>query len=328
MERILSKEEIAELLSAVKDGSLTSELEPEEDYAEPQHVSGFSLVQNKSHGSARLVNFDLLLDAFGRNMSFSLSSRLQSAVTVVRENMGSMDYGALINECSQNQLYGIITIEPLKKNALFIVDPNIAFAQVEIMLGGSAGEQEVVVPERKMSAIEINILKSVISENCNDLNKAFASIVPLASELTRVEGNPRLVTVAPNDAEMMVASFSVKIGVASGTFRLAIPYQSLDPIREKLKSELGASAPAGQWAEFLAREVEQLEVEAQAQLASISLNVRDILDLRAGDIIPLDCQIDSPIRLLVEGSPKFSGVVGLRDGKKALRIVGRLNQRR
>jgi len=329
LERLLSKDEIAELLSAVKDGSLATELEPEDTYSEEQHVvSGFSLVQNKAQSGVRLVNFDLLLDAFGRNMSFSLSSRLQCAVTVVRETIGSMEYGALINECSQNHLYGIISLDPLKKNGLFIIDPKIAFAQVEIMLGGTASEQEVVAPERKMSAIEINILKSVIGENCNDLNKAFVNVEPLAADLMRVEGNPRLVTIVPNDTEMMVASFTVKIGVTSGTIRLAIPYQSLEPIREKLKSELGAAAPAGQWVGFFTREIEQMEVVVQAQLAHIELNVRDIIDLRVGDILPLECQPDSAVRLLVEGSPKFTGMVGLRDGNKALRIVGRLNQRR
>jgi len=330
LERILSKDEIAELLSAVRDGSLASELEPDEDYAEkPRTISGFSLVQSKAQTVTRLVNFDLLLDAFGRNLSFSLSSRLQRAVTVVRETFGSMEYDALINECSHNQLYGVITLDPLKRNGLLILDPNIAFAQVEIMLGGGAtAEHDVVTPDRKMSSIEINILKHVIAENCNELNKAFVNVEPLSSELVRVEANPRLVTIVPGDSEMMVAAFNVKIGETSGLMRLAIPYASLDPIREKLKSELGASPPAGQWAGYFADEVKQMDVVAAAQLAKIKLNVRDVLDLRVGDVLPLDCQPDSAVKLLIEGYPKFSGVVGLCDGKKALRVVGRLNLRR
>jgi len=330
LERILSKDEIAELLSAVRDGSLASDLEPNEDYSEkPRAVSGYSLVQSKSQSGARLVNFDLLLDAFGRNLSFSLSSRLQRAVAVVRESISSMDYETLINECSHNQLYGIITLDPLKKNGLLILDPNIAFAQVEIMLGGgTAAEHELVTPNRKMSSIEINILKHVIGESCQELNKAFLNVEPLSSELVRVEVNPRLVTIVPSDTEMMVAAFKVKIGDTSGLLRLAIPYASLDPIRDKLKSELGTSALAGQWAGCFADEVEQMEVVTTSQLARIKLTVRDILDLRVGDVLSLDCKPDSTIKLLVEGHPKFAGLVGLCDGKKALRIVGRLNLRR
>jgi flagellar motor switch protein FliM len=330
LERILSKDEIAELLSAVKDGSLASELEPDEDYSEqPRTVSRYSLVQSKTQSGTRLVNFDLLLDAFARNSSFSLSSRLQQAVSVTRENIGSMDYASLVDECSHNQLYGVITLDPLKKNGLLILDPSIAFAQVEILLGGGAStEHEVVTPNRKLSSIEINILKHVIGESCHDLNKAFLNVEPMSSELVCVEANPRLVTIVSSDTEMMVSTFKVKIGETSGLLRLAIPYASLDPIREKLKSALGSSGPAGQWAGFFADEVEQMDVVTTAQLARIKLTVRDILDLRVGDVLSLDCQPDSAVKLLVEGYPKFSGLVGLCDGEKALRIVKRLKIRR
>ncbi len=329
MERILSKDEIAELLSAVRDGSLDSELDPSDDYAEPPSaVAGFSLVKSKSQTSVRLVNFDIVLDSFARNLSFALSSRLQRAVVVARNTIGSMACETLINECSQHQLYGIITLDPLKKNGLLVLDANIAFAQVEIMLGGGAAEQEVVTPNRGMTSIEINIIKDVIGESCKELNKAFASVEQLNSQLVRVEANPRLVTIVPGDTEMMVAAFTVKIGETAGTLRLAMPYSSLDPVREKLKSKLGSSGPVGQWSGYFVDEVKEMEVVVAAQLAQIQLQVRDVLDLRVGDILPLDCHAGSEIKLQVEGHAKFTGLVGLCDGKKALRVLGRVEQRR
>jgi len=329
LERILSKDEIAELLSAVKDGSLDSELTSDESPAEPEHrVSGFSLVQSKGQTGVRLANFDILLDAFSRNMSFSLSSRLQRAVSILRENIGSLEYESLINECSNNQLYGIITLDPLKKNGLLIFDANISFAQVEIMLGGGGSESGVVTPNRGMTSIEINIVKDVVSEGCQELNKAFSSIENLTSELVRVEANPRLVTIVPGDTEMMVASFKVKIDDTVGLMRLAIPYSSLDPIREKLKSELGATSSGSHWGGYFANEVQDMDVSVSAQLAQIQLDVRDILDLRVGDILPLECPPDSPVILQVEGNSKFTGLIGIQDGKKALRVIDKLSKRR
>jgi flagellar motor switch protein FliM len=329
LERILSKDEIAELLSAVKDGTLDTELESsDEDYsAPPRTVSGFSLVQNKSQSATRLANFDIVLDAFARNLSFSLSNRLQRAVSVLRESISSMEYETLIHECSNHELYGIISLDPLKKNGLFIFDASISFAQVEIMLGGVA-EHAGDIPRRGMTTIEVNIIKDVIKEGCLELNKAFSPIEPLESDLMRVESNPRLVTIVPSDTEMMVASFRVKINEVSGLLRLAIPYSSLDPIREKLKSELGASTPGGQWRSHLVQEVEEMDVSVAARLAKITLTVRDILDLRVGDVLQLDCSPDQPVAVLVEGKAKFSGLAGLRDGKKAVRVLERSKKRR
>lgn len=220
MERILSKNEIAELLSAVKDGSLDAELESEVDFSEqPRAVAGFSLVQNKGQSGIRLANFDILLDAFARNVSFSLSNRLQRAVSVLRDSISGMEYETLIHECSNHQLYGIIGLEPLKKNGLLIFDANISFTQVEIMLGGS-GEHRAEIPQRGMTAIELNLVRDIFSESCQELNKSFGSIEALASDLVRVETNPRLVTIVPSDTEMMVAAFKVKIDDVTGLMRL------------------------------------------------------------------------------------------------------------
>ncbi|MDY0212122.1 MAG: FliM/FliN family flagellar motor switch protein, partial [Desulfuromonadaceae bacterium] len=112
-----------------------------------------------------------------------------------------------------------------------------------------------------------------------------------------------------------------------GNIRLVIPYSSLDPVREKLKTELGMARPSGQWRDYMAQELSQMEVTVTAELARVKLNVREILNLRSGDIISLDCTPQSSVRLLVEGQPKFSAYAGLRDNKKAVRIVKRLHRR-
>lgn len=328
MERILSKEEISELLSAVREGALDVELEVEEaDFSvRPRKVSSFSLVQSRTQSGIRLPNFDILLDSFARNLAFSISSRVQRTVTVVRDLMQEVEFGTLVEECMNYELFGVIGIEPLKKNALLIFDSNLAFSQIEIILGGSA-DLHTDPPKRSLTAIELNLSRDIFSDTCTELNKAFSPIEQLNSSLIHVETNPRLVNIVSSDTDMMVATFKVKIEEIEGNLRLAIPYSSLDPIREKLKTELGMAGPTGQWRDYMAEQVAEMEVVVAAELARVKLNVREILDLRAGDIIELGCSPESTVQLLVEGQPKFSAFAGLRDNKKAVRIVDRLHRR-
>lgn len=328
MERILSKEEISELLSAVREGALDVELEVEEaDFSvKPRKVSNFSLVQSRTQSGIRLPNFDILLDSFARNLAFSISSRVQRTVTVARDLMQEVEFGTLVEECMNHELFGVIGIEPLKKNALLIFDSNLAFSQIEIILGGSA-DLHTDPPKRSLTAIELNLSRDIFSDTCTELNKAFSPIEQLNSSLIHVETNPRLVNIVSSDTDMMVATFKVKIEEIEGNLRLAIPYSSLDPIREKLKTELGMAGPTGQWRDYMAEQVAEMEVVVAAELARVKLNVREILDLRAGDIIELGCSPESTVQLLVEGQPKFSAFAGLRDNKKAVRIVDRLHRR-
>ncbi len=328
MERILSKEEISELLSAVREGALDVELEVEEaDFSvKPRKVSNFSLVQSRTQSGIRLPNFDILLDSFARNLAFSISSRVQRTVTVARDLIQEVEFGTLVEECMNHELFGVIGVEPLKKNALLIFDSNLAFSQIEIILGGSA-DLHTDPPKRSLTAIELNLSRDIFSDTCTELNKAFSPIEQLNSSLIHVETNPRLVNIVSSDTDMMVATFKVKIEEIEGNLRLAIPYSSLDPIREKLKTELGMAGPTGQWRDYMAEQVAEMEVVVAAELARVKLNVREILDLRAGDIIELGCSPESTVQLLVEGQPKFSAFAGLRDNKKAVRIVDRLHRR-
>jgi len=328
LERILSKEEIAELLSAVREGTLDVELETHDaDYTvRPKKVSSFSLVQSRSQSGIRLPNFDILLDSFARNLAFSISSRVERTVSVVRDSIQDVEFGTLIEGCVNHELFGVIGIDPLKKNGLLIFDSNLAFSQIEIILGGGSGLQTPTL-KRNLTAIELNLSKDIFSETCTELNKAFSVIEQLNSSLIHVETNPRLVNIVTSDADMMVATFKTRIENIEGNIRLVIPYSSLDSIREKLKTELGMSRPSGQWQEYMVQEISQMEVVVTAELARIKLNVREILNLRNGDIISLDCTPQSNVRLLVEGQAKFSAYAGLRDNKKAVRILKRLHRR-
>ncbi|MBN2644252.1 MAG: flagellar motor switch protein FliM [Desulfuromonadaceae bacterium] len=328
MERILSKDEIAELLSAFRDGSLDAELEQEPDYHdEPRRVSSFSLFENKAQGGLRLPNFDILLDAFARNASFALSNRLQRSVSVLRDSISSTDFETLMLECQKKEVIGILDLDPLKRNGLLIFDAKLAFTEVEIMLGAT-GKLKDTTPQRAMTAIELNVIKDVFQDCCQELNKSFSTVEDLDSSLIRVETNPRLVNIVPNDTDMVVVAFAIKFDGFSAMMRLTIPYTALEPIREKMKSALGATLSGGQWEEYLADEISEIEVNVSAELAAFDLTLRDVLNLRAGDILSLDGSTESAVRLLVEGKPKFAALAGLRDGKKAVRVVKRLRKGR
>jgi flagellar motor switch protein FliM len=56
----------------------------------------------------------------------------------------------------------------------------------------------------------------------------------------------------------------------------------------------------------------------------ITLPVREILNFRVGDIINLNSDPDAPLSVLVEDKPKFLGVAGIRNGRKAVRLGNRI----
>ncbi|MEE8395768.1 MAG: FliM/FliN family flagellar motor switch protein, partial [bacterium] len=50
------------------------------------------------------------------------------------------------------------------------------------------------------------------------------------------------------------------------------------------------------------------------------VSVRDFLNLKVGDIVSLDQEVDRPLRVTVEGITKFKGYQGSYKGHQALKI--------
>ncbi len=340
MEKILSKEEIAELLSAVRHGEV--EVDPAPFEAEAGDVSPRAAAEARAAAAAasavacnlfsadgpegwKLANFDLILDSFARNFSISLSNRFQRSVGVKLDTMESMSFDLLLQKLSGRGAIGILQLEPLSGGGLLVVDEQLSYSLVEIVLGGSS-MQEVVVPNRAMTAIELNVIRDVIGSACLDLDKGFLHLQEIKSSLVKVVSNLRLLNFVTPEAGVVAARFRVAIDSLEGDISLVIPHVALEPLQNAQQEK---AVPVGTAANQKLKsrvfdELPHMQVELEALLAEVSLRVRDILNFRVGDVIDLACNPDAPLQVLVEGQPKFYGMAGVQGGKKAIRIMGRI----
>lgn len=332
MEKILTKDEIADLLSAVRHGEIDVD-DVGSDSAAPEgktktlKAKDCNLFKSDGPDSWRLKNYDLILDSFARNYALSLSTRFQRAVHIKLEAMESMVFDSLLQRLSGRGAIGILQIEPLTGGGLLVFDEQLSFSLVEMVLGGSP-DGNMVVPNRGMSAIELNVMRDVINSACPELNKGFAQLQEIESALVEVVSNLRLLNFVSAEVGIVAARFTVTIDNVEGSISLVIPHSTLEPLQKKQQSKaVPASALQGsKWQKLVCTELEHMKVEVEAQLGTVSLRVRDILNFQVGDVIELDFKPETPLNILVEQRPKFKAVAGVQDGKKAVRILGRIPQ--
>jgi len=328
MERILSKEEIAELLAAVKHGEVGSEDSEDRSYRPGPHkekeVLRVDLTRTQGSGTWRMPNLDILLDNFARHLSMSFTNRLQRYVAVKPSGSRSMEYEPFVQRLTPKGSIGIVGLDPLKAPGLIIFDDRLSFALVEILLGGSI-EAKLLSPDRTLTAIEKNVVRGVINDCCDDLQKALQPLVEVQASLAQIETNPRLVSIVGPDAGIVVADFSVAVDSLSGNLSLVIPHASLEPLREKLRDRsMPLLRKETKWHSQVRTELHEMELECCARLASVSLRVRDILNLKEGDIIDLAMGPEDPVCLVLGDKPKFMAKVGIRNRKKAIKVRERI----
>ena len=333
MEKILSKEEIADLLSAVRHGEISLDQEFGEERpagsvakgSKPLKAEACNLFRAEGPEGWKLANFDLVLDSFAHNFGMSLSTRFQRSVSVKLDAMESMNFEALLQRLSGRGAIGILQIEPLSGGGLVIFDEQLSFSLVEIVLGGSS-EAAISVPDRVMSAIELNVLNDVIASVCPELNKGFLQLQEVDASLVKVVSNLRLLNFVQPEAGVVAARFRVEIDSLEGDITLVLPHGALEPLqRQQSNKAVPLSTTQNvKWRNVVFEELDHMSVELEAQLAVLSLRVRDILNFQVGDVIELDCYPDTPLQVKVEGRPKFHAMAGVQGAKKAIRIMGRI----
>ncbi|MFK5926678.1 MAG: FliM/FliN family flagellar motor switch protein [Desulfuromusa sp.] len=330
MEKILSKEEIADLLSAVRHGdvdieSVGSEPDVESGITGASAAATCNLFKAAGPEGWKLKNYDLILDSFARNYALSLSTRFQRAAHIKLEAMESMPFDSLLQRLSGRGAIGVLQLEPLNGGGLLVFDEQLSFALVEMVLGGNSDNQ-TLVPSRGMSAIELNVIRDVISSGCPELNKGFVQLQEIKASLVEVVSNLRLLNFVGPEVGVVAARFKVSIESLEGDITLVIPHSALEPLQKKqqIKAVPTGSVQNSKWQSLVCNELDHMDVEIEAILATLSLRVRDILNFQVGDVIDLGCKPDAPLKVMIEKRPKFLGIAGVQGGKKAIRVMGRI----
>ncbi len=331
MEPILTKEEISDLLAAVKQGEISTEEIPPK---KPQTLSPASgrptddvdLFQLYVHqdSTQRIPNFDITLDNFAQNFGISLTNQLQRTFIVSRSSIETMQFQEVLVALNNQGAIGILGIDPLKHGCLIHFDSLLAFTLLETMLGATVDSESLAL-DRTLTTIEINILKNIMTGSCTDLQRAFRPFIEMEATLIKVENNFRLVSIVEPETEMLVAKFQIKVGGQKGNMTLAIPYVSLDPIREKLKNMMTVTSTENSWTSIIEEHILAMGNTVTARSGMFQLSIKDILALQTGQILDPGYNPNQPLTILVEGKPKFMAQPGERAGKKAIHITKIIN---
>jgi flagellar motor switch protein FliM len=334
VEPILTKEEIADLLTAIKSGRVSTEL-VEDGRRLGRHLLSATEVdlfrtyeRGRGSGELRVPNLDIVLDSFARKFSTSLTNTLLRNFSVDREEITTTNFQQSLLDLKSQGAVGIYGLSPLKYGCLFHFDTLMAFTLLEIMLGSSQTSESLAL-DRNLTTIEMAILKTVMTDISIELQTAMRPVVELQTQLTKVENNFRLVSIVEPETEVLVTRFNIRLAnELCGQMRMIIPYLTLEPLREKFKAVATITqAATNTWTEIIALQALEMESQVTARSGLISMNIGHILDLQPGDIIDLQYNPDQPLTVLVEDQPLFLAIPGERNGKKAVHITGRYSHR-
>ena len=128
---------------------------------------------------------------------------------------------------------------------------------------------------------------------------------------------------------VVLVTLEMKVGEEEGMMNFCIPYLTIEPIISKLSSQFWFSSvrrsSTTQYLGTLKEKLSSVEMDVVAEVGSIDLPIREVLALRAGDVVRLsNIRVGDPLTLSVGSKKKFYCQPGVVGKKMAVQVTGKL----
>jgi len=321
MTEILSQDEIDALLAAISTGEVESE-EPKSGI-DKRKVKIYDFKRPDKFSKDQLRTLQMIHETFARLSTTSLSAQLRALVSVHVASVDQLTYEEFIRSIPNPTTLGIINMDPLKGSAIFEIDPSITFTIIDRLFGG---EGQPMKTNRELTEIEQSVMESIIVRLLTNLREAWATVIDLRPRLSQIETNPQFAQIVPPTDMVVLTTFETKVGEVEGMMNFCIPYITIEPIVTKLSAQYWYSSirkgASSENFEMIKERLNTVYLPVSVELGSTELPVRDILQLKVGDVIKLDTKVTADLKVKVVDRVKFTAKAGIVGVKKAVQITG------
>ena len=212
--------------------------------------------------------------------------------------------------------------DPLRGICLAEVRAGIAQAIVDRLLGGPGKPS---APERPLTDMETALMDQCVQLVLQEWCKMWGKLQKLDAEILGHENNPKFLQCASSETMMLVLNLAARLDESEGPIQLAFPFNSLEPLMNRL-AQLGspsapqapAAAPTNsKWTQHL----DTVSVQMSAQWPAVKMSTRSLVGLEVGTVLDLKPEDAERLELRVGKTTKFRGRLGTREQKWAVQIT-------
>jgi flagellar motor switch protein FliM len=328
----LSQSEVDALLAAVADGDISEGGDSSQSYGHnsgasgkvtPKNVQNYDLTSRDRVVRGRFPQLDVIYEKFMRSFRVSLSGALRKLASISVASTDFLKFGEFINTLPLPTCMSVLKFQNLRGSGLFVIESKLAYALVDSFFGGS-NRSYTRIEGKDFTAIELNIVRKVVELAINDLEVAWESIEKIGASFVRTEVNPQFVGIVPPTDIVIATTFDVELEIANGTVTVVLPYSTIEPIKQKLMSGFQVESDQAEkkiWSQIIQKQLLEAQVEIKVDLGESFLQLGDIMNLKIGDVIPLNQDASGEIVIEVEDVPLFKGFYGTHHGSIATKIT-------
>ena len=254
-------------------------------------------------------------------ISREVSNFLRGTAKVSLNSIDELSFEIFKNTCPELMFINTIRLKPLQGFGCVAMDMGLCLSIVEKAFGGEGRTQSEI---RKLTDTETSIVGNIVKIILDKISSSWKPYDEMEWNISDTAMEPRYLNIASEADVVLLVSFTFNLESSFGEMKFCVPVSSVDKTFDHFFSSKQSNSAEidNESVESLKKLSGGIKLSIAGVLEETDFTVKDIVNLKAGDVLRLDSKITNNLKVFVEGQNKFYGKLGLFGSKKAIQIVG------
>ena len=341
MADVLSQSQIDALLKSMQDtppkeeavetdlDEILDQLNNEESQVQEDHYSKYDFYSPRKFTKEKIRLLKSIFDNYARILTSQVNGIFRTTTDITVLELRETRYYEYVNAFHENDC---MTIEGKGKSnvpLMAYLSPGLTLTLVSHMLGGTESFLKTE-GEYRYTDVEMALYKRIMDYIVHALGDGFSNYINAEFKIAKVETNPSMVQEVGLDETVVIVVLNVDIsGLAMERIRLCLPGTLLEHIFKIIdnRKHLARGFAYENNQDIIMQHLRASEFPMTGQLGIVRLDIEDLYHLKVGDVIDLNREKDSAVKLYVGRQPWFTGKMGVFKKNIAVRIEERIMQK-
>ncbi len=317
---LLSAEEIEALASGLEDGSIDTT----SGYNVSMPVRKHDLAAEDSSLGVNVASLDMINERFIRLFRLGMLEVLRTSPRMNPTRAQIVRFGDYLKGLRAPTSVNIVRMAPLRGYSMVVIEPTVVFSSLDSFFGGFGRGVGQLPPGRLFTPTETRIVKIILQVLFRSFKEAWSPVTAVDFEHVSSEINPQFAQIADENDLVVLSRFESEVTTqGAGFVDMVIPYVSLKPVRDLLRSRVqtgdGNEESDKQWRSQLTQAVHDAELDMHVVLGKFEVSLQQLQNMQAGDVMYF--KKPDYARVHIEEMPIYEVEVGAMGGQVAIKIV-------
>ncbi len=272
----------------------------------------------------RLRTLEAMYERLVRSLEGWLVSRLRDSIDLRLQSVEQISYAEFLLSLNTPSASFLTRIEDAgAQQGVIDFNPGLGYFLVDRLFGGGGPP---TILDRPLSPIERMALDNVADRVVSDLMEVWQPHANLRLAVTGFESIPEIMQAVEREVPVLVATVNAKFNGGTGVLSICLPLNVVEQFftrstDRRLSDSVGTDAERRATREQTESALRMTTVDAIARLPEFRIPMRDLLRLQAGTMIATGIPTETPLELLIGGTPRFRVQAGRVKQLRAVSVV-------